>query len=416
MTASDMHYSPGAPLDNHDPVCVFNSVRNATCLPAFGKLQMRFAGAFSEALFRCPNSRRHGELIALAYWLRENNLNRLTRKLTSSPGCIPAPRGIVFHVCPGNVDSIFVYSWMLSLLCGNRNVLKISSRETEVQALLLQMIEKTLENPDFAAVRRMNMLVRFSHEAGYTEYLSSLCDMRVLWGGDHSVTEIRRFPLQPHANEITFSDRWSFSLLKATSVAELDSDAIVRLSEAICNDCWTFGQLACSSPRALVFVGSAKCSDIASKRLYKTIAEVLKRGNYPARSTDLANGRAFAEDYAMKADAEILELGMFTVVRCATLCDAPLLDHCGGGFFFESTVQNPLELQPAICRKFQTVTHFGFSNSELNEWIPTLSLNGIDRWMPIGKALDFDTTWDGNDLLSSFCRLVRVDYPVGDRS
>ncbi|MFC6804089.1 acyl-CoA reductase [Deinococcus caeni] len=39
------------------------------------------------------------------------------------------PRGLVFHVPPANVDTIFIYSWLMSVLAGNRNVIRLSSRE-----------------------------------------------------------------------------------------------------------------------------------------------------------------------------------------------------------------------------------------------------------------------------------------------
>ena len=33
-------------------------------------------------------------------------------------------RGVVFHIAPKNVDTIFVYSFVLSLLCANKNIIR----------------------------------------------------------------------------------------------------------------------------------------------------------------------------------------------------------------------------------------------------------------------------------------------------
>src|SRR5229473_1854189 len=52
----------------------------------------------------------------------------LARRLLTPGGVRRFPRGLVFHVPPANVDTIFVYSWALSALAGNRNVVRISPR------------------------------------------------------------------------------------------------------------------------------------------------------------------------------------------------------------------------------------------------------------------------------------------------
>jgi len=56
----------------------------------------------------------------------------------------------------------------------------------------------------------------------------------------------------------------------------------------------------------------------------------------------------------------------------------------------------------------QTVTHFGFSRAELRELAQKAGARGVDRLVPIGEALAFDTTWDGYDLIGDFLRHVTV--------
>ena len=56
----------------------------------------------------------------------------------------------------------------------------------------------------------------------------------------------------------------------------------------------------------------------------------------------------------------------------------------------------------------QTVTYFGWEGGELADLARRLGERGLDRLVPVGDALAFDTLWDGYDLLDDFTRRVRV--------
>jgi hypothetical protein len=67
------------------------------------------------------------------------------------------------------------------------------------------------------------------------------------------------------------------------------------------------------------------------------------------------------------------------------------------------------DLAPALVRKAQTLTWFGFEEEELRGLIRGLNGRAIDRVIPIGQALQYGRFWDGYDLLLEFCRHVYLD-------
>jgi hypothetical protein len=82
--------------------------------------------------------------------------------------------------------------------------------------------------------------------------------------------------------------------------------------------------------------------------------------------------------------------------------------HCGGGFFLEAAV-NELSTLPAILNdKDQTLSYFGYEKNELLELAAHIQTRGIDRIVPIGKALDFQEVWDGQSFLRSFTREIVI--------
>ena len=56
----------------------------------------------------------------------------------------------------------------------------------------------------------------------------------------------------------------------------------------------------------------------------------------------------------------------------------------------------------------QTLTHFGFEITELIELAHLVGPKGLDRIVPIGEALAFESIWDGFDLIEDCLRRVTV--------
>ena len=78
------------------------------------------------------------------------------------------------------------------------------------------------------------------------------------------------------------------------------------------------------------------------------------------------------------------------------------------GYFFEYDAKELSEIIHIISNKYQTMTYFGVNKSYLKDFVIDNKLNGIDRIVPIGKALDISLTWDGIDIIRSLTRIV--DY------
>jgi hypothetical protein len=83
-----------------------------------------------------------------------------------------------------------------------------------------------------------------------------------------------------------------------------------------------------------------------------------------------------------------------------------LLLNCGGGLFFETEIEELKQLKQILSAKDQTISYFGFNHACLADLAVTLPSRAVDRIVPIGKALEFSTTWDGTNLLRVFSREI----------
>jgi hypothetical protein len=361
----------------------------------------------SQGILRSRELRRFPELTVLAFWMRKAEIQRLRDEFASlgREDRILVPRGTVLHLPPRNVDTMFVYSWLLSALTGNQNVIRLSPLRSESTNVLLDVFRRALAGAAEPA-RSSTMIVSYGHEPEPTELLSSLCDVRVIWGGDQTVTSIRRFPLPPHARELTFPDRYSLAAIQIDAYRQLDSDGRDRLADQFFNDSYWFDQAGCSSPRLLVWCGDPSQATETSDDFFPRLAACVRRRQYPLSAAQSMQKLVFSASAILdRAITACIRLPEVTVLRLASL-DKFDRRHPGGGLFYEAHIHDLGELAPMLQRRDQTLAYFGFDAVQLRSFITSLNGRALDRVVPIGQALQFGRFWDGHDLLQEFCRHV----------
>lgn len=374
---------------------VLQAVQTQKLNAPFSEEVLEFTQSLSKRLVKL---RHLPEVVALGYWLRKANVKLMQQQFEAdNSGKFVRARGLVFHIAPSNVDTIFVYSWMLSLLAGNANVIRISSK-VEVNDLLQVVLEEIAQ---FEAVARTTIICTYSHEEQATALLSKACHTRVIWGGDGTIQAIRQIPLAPLANELAFANRFSLAVLNSERVQALDESALDKLLEQFYNDVFWFDQMACSSPRLVVWQGQsvpafwAKFEQKVQQKQYELMAatQVLKY----TTSLQLA-----ASQYVQA----VAPTTYFSRVQLQGVPSEVREQHCGGGLFYEYEVESLGDVARIVSDKDQTLAYYGFDRNELVELVASIQTRGLDRIVPIGQALDFNGVWDGQSFLTSFTREV----------
>ncbi len=383
----------------------------ANALSPFAPEILDFCANFSRALFHDAEAKRFPELQALAFWMRKAELERLRQEFDrlKTDHTWPVPRGLVFHVPPANVDTVFVYSWLVSVMVGNRNILRISPRAALQTTVICRVFDECLETAG-EAMQHNTAMIRYAHEQEITAAISAVADVRVIWGGDHSVNDIRSVPIPPHCKELTFPDRYAMSVVRASKYLALDEKMRRDLSAQFYNDTFWFDQMACSSPRLLIWCGDPEdCSAASAVFLRELHAEVNRRG-YELDASGSMNKftflcRSILDQPVISAERVDYQL---TVAQLENITKLDR-NHCGGGFLFQYYARRLEDLADHVSRRDQTLTYFGFDLPEMMSFARLLNGRGIDRIVPVGKALTFQRYWDGYDLLAEMIRHVRID-------
>ncbi len=383
-------------------------------LPPFDPINIEFLYSLSKKILESKEIKNLPELVALAYWLRKSNItsiiNNFQKEINEHE--IIVPRGFVFHIAPANVDSIFLYSWALSLLIGNINIVRVTQDVNQQLELLLSIVRDIFKDEKFQPIISRNLIITYPRDEKINRFISLHADVRVLWGGDETINQIRILPSKPVTKDITFADKFSYSMINATTYNNLSDDKKAVQATQFFNDAYWFDQMACSSPRFALFIGSQNECEEASAAFWKSLEKELNRRG-KSDSVDVAMEKLvyLYESISKGEKASTIFSTNFkkpTVLKVGKEEINKFRESCGGGFFFECYLENLDELINLISRKDQTLAYFGFEKEELSSFIKKVNGAGIDRIVPIGQALNFSPNWDGYSLLNELSKRVNI--------
>lgn len=381
-------------------------------LPPFHPSIMDFVSAFSQALMKTREARAFPEIISLAHWMRKRAILDLAAEYaaTRPADTVPLSRGVALHFAPGNVDTIFLYSALLAILTGNRNIVRVSSRRSPQIDLLVSVMNRILADPAHRSVADRILIVKYDHSDAITAALSQRCDLRVIWGGDQTVQTIRALPLQPRARDVSFPNRWSLATVSADAVLACNETTLAKLGTDFANDAYWFGQMACSSPRVVLWVGTTAEVKAAAKRFWPAVRAAATQFAADIAPVNYVNKLVSQHIAAIEGNLGAISPLADNVVSVGQMAalQAPDDDLCvGDGLFWEARVDELSQCVPLLDVRSQTMISYGISGDVWRDLIKATGAR-IDRVVPFGQALQFGHIWDGMDLLSEFSRSVSV--------
>ena len=369
--------------------------------PHFSDIIIDFLNEVSREIMKDSRSKAFSDVVTFGFWIRKASVLKLKERFENKDGCIRLGKGVVFHIAPSNVPVNFAYSLVSGLICGNANVVRVPSKDFPQVTILVDAFNKVLnEKPD---MKPYVLLVRYERDKEINDLFSSIADMRVVWGGDQTIAELRKSPLPPRSGEITFADRYSLAVID--SEAYLATDNKNRVAEDFYNDTFFSDQNACTSPRIVIWTGNRIDE---AKRLFWEEEHFLVSKKYqfqPIQGVNKLTSSYLISVAVQGCRIEPHEDNLIVRVKVPYLADSLMGYKDNSGFFFEYDCKDIMELKE-LCnnKRCQTLSYIGDSKS----FLPLLEagIKGLDRIVPIGKTMDFDLIWDGYNAYSCLTRIV----------
>ena len=271
---------------------IIEQMPSIPALPPFNDHVTAFLAALSEKLMK---GNRYSDITTFAFWIRRANLIKLKQRFgmdrermirVGNIEHFKLGRGTVFHIAPSNVPVNFAYSLVASLLMGNSNIIRVPSKDFEQVRTITTAINSVLDEshgqmrPYLACVRYES---QSSRAKAINDFFSSLCDVRIIWGGDRTIATLRQSPLPPRSTEVLFADRYSLCVIDADEYLELKDTSdetaegqngkkqtekqrtkqaekqhnqkLSTIAYNFFNDTYLTDQNACTSPKVVIWTG-----------------------------------------------------------------------------------------------------------------------------------------------------------------
>lgn len=382
-------------------------VSNMATVPSkepFNEEIIDFLNEVSRILIGMREAKAYPDVVTLGFWMRKSSVLNLKKRFKRDDGDLHMGRGLVFHIAPSNVPVNYAYSLVTGLLTGNANIVRVPSKNFPQIGIVNKAINEALVK--FDDIRNYICLIRYERNREINDFLSAMADVRVIWGGDRTIAELRESPLAPRAGEITFADRYSLAIID--SDIYLKTDNRKKVAEDFYNDTYLTDQNACTSPRIVVWVGNRK--EEAKKEFWRQLHEIVKE---KYKFQPIMGINKLTSSYLMAAAESGVKIeahndNLLLRVKIPEIMEGLMEWKDNSGYFFEYDCENILDLR-TLCDDTHCQT-IGFMG-EKEIIIPLLQsgIKGVDRIVPIGKTMDFDFIWDGYDLSERLTRTIKLN-------
>lgn len=368
----------------------------------FDDVVCNFLSSLSKNINNSNLLKDYSDIKTFAFMCRKSNIKKLKSKINQNE--FRRGLGLLFHITPSNIPTNFAYSLLFGVLSGNTNVIKVPSKKFPQIDLICKFINVTLKK--YKKVRKMINIVRYQNNDEFTKSISSKCDGRLIWGGDKTINEIRKFPMKEISRDIAFANRNSICLMNSSEILKLNKKDLNRLVQKFYNDTFLVDQNACSSPHVIFWYGNKTNK---AKIKFWTELHYFAKNNY-----NLEYASSFYKYDRLLSDIltntnYINHTNYGGYIYCINLKNKHinLTDLVSRwGYFYQFDIKNINMVLNLSNNNTQTLTYFGFKKEMILKNFDLKYFKGIDRIVPVGQALDINLNWDGYDVINTLTRII----------
>ena len=381
---------------------------NISVRKTFDQLSINFLTDFSNELRKNKITSHKPDINYLMFWCSKNKINNYAKSFDNNE--IRLGRGLIFHICPANVPTSFVYSFFFGLLSGNSNIVKVPSKDFKEKDLIISTLKKLFNKKKYLDLKKSNYFIKYNNEIEITKNISSICDGRVIWGGDKTINEIRKFWIPERAVELTFSDRYSLSIISLDMLKKIKPKELTLLAKKFFNDSYNMNQSACNSPHFIFWIG--KNNEKLKKNFWEELNKIVKK-NFVFDHIHVIDKYSNLVENIINSKEKFKGINMFenNLYVIDSNKKIKYIENIRGvnGTFFQKNISELEDLKKFITKKCQTVSYFGISKKTLKYFLLKNNLSGIDRVVPIGQALEIDIVWDGYEVVKNLSRVISLN-------
>lgn len=380
-------------------------------LPVYSDIVCEFLDELSAVLRHDVEAKQYPDILTFAFWCRHANIARLKEEFLEThtgSGRQHMGRGIAFHIAPSNVPVNFAFSFAFGLLAGCGNVVRVSEKEFSQTKILCRAVNALFEKDKYLCLREQNQIISYGHDQEINSRYSSQCDVRVVWGGDATIEKLRESLIKLRCMEIVFADRYSFAVFSEQAILKKTEEEFGQFIHRFYNDTYLMDQNACSSPHMIIWV-EPDGEKQGRKRFFTALAEKAKEYELAEKKV-MDKYTILCEQIAGGMEVERVDTyGNRLYVAELSGLTGNVEEYRGRfGLFYEMDMDMGAlsGLVSRLSEKTQTCVVDGIAPEQISEIILKTHSQGIDRIVPVGKAMDIGVYWDGYDIIGMMSRKI----------
>ena len=383
-------------------------LKKLNSLEVFSSITCKWLSELSIFLLKDRRTKKFPDVATFAFYCRKANISKLKAN-HYNPDEIRIGKGIAFHIAPSNVPVNFAYSLIAGLFSGNINIVKIPSEYFEQIDIIINAINITLAKNKYKELKKRIFIVKYDTNSDITAKISRICDIRVIWGGNETVSNVKKIVSNPRSIDISFPDRYSICVIDAKKYLALNEKA--KLSESFYNDTYLFDQNACTAPHSLFWIGKRNDIKKAKGIFWDILEKTITDKNYLLHEITAVDkmvtfyNQSMAQNSISKTQSKN---NLIWRINNASIYEDIDKYRCTSGYFNEFEINHINEINKLIKRNYQTMSHYGISKEDLVSFFKDNKPLGIDRVVPIGSTLNFSLNWDGYDLINQMSRIIEI--------
>jgi hypothetical protein len=365
---------------------------------------INFLDEVSKEIFNNKQYSKYSDIIAFAFFIRKKNLIKISNEYKNKDRMVG--RGVAYHITPSNIPINFAYSLVFGLLSGNNNIIRLPSKNFIQIKLLCKIFFKILKKKKYQELYKRICLIKYDRSDEISSKLSKNADVRLIWGGDETINHFQKYTTSPRCIDLKFAARYSISIIDVNKLAKLSYSNLKNIVNKFYNDSYTMDQKGCSSPQALIWIGKDKKKII--DKFFIILSEIANK-KYDNDLSIANNKFSSLSIIAIKSKINFISCYKnFNLIRIKIKKISKEIEkiHPHFGTFVEININNLDQLSKIISKKLQTISYYGLDKKKIYDLILNQGILGVDRIVPIGRALDMDIEWDGYDVIGTMSRVI----------
>ena len=154
----------------------------------FDEEACNFLETLSNEILKDNNALKYSDLIAFAFWIRKKNIYKKKSKYLEKE--LRLGYGLAFHITPANIALQFAYSFVISLISGNSNIIRVTNTKFEQNKIFFKILNKIMKMNRFKKIYESNLFLNYDYNEKTNEKLIKICDCMIILGSDKTVSNI----------------------------------------------------------------------------------------------------------------------------------------------------------------------------------------------------------------------------------